>query len=194
MTRGCLSLATADEVRRTANVEEARAPGRRVSRPGVLILVALAGLAADQASKAWAFGPGAGPSGPREVLPGLVAGVLAENFGAAANLAAGSSMTAPLCALNALVASAAVAAWAVARRDWLGRAEAVASGLLLAGLLGNAGDRLALGHVRDFLTAGALPGWIFNLADAFILAGALALLASWVARPLGRRVARLATS
>jgi lipoprotein signal peptidase len=171
---------------RTAAVEGKPARGPR-ARPGVLVLVALAGLGAVPASKARAFAPGPGPSVAREVVPGLFAGARAENFGAAANLAAGSALTPLLCSLNALVAAAVAARWAWARRDRLGRSEALGVGLLLAGLLGNSGDRLALGYVRDFLIASALPGWIFNLADAFILAGALALLGAWCARSVGRR-------
>jgi lipoprotein signal peptidase len=157
------------------------------ARPGVLILVALAGLGADQVSKAWAFATGGGSAGAREIVPGLLAGARAVNFGAAANLAAGLPLTPALCSLNALIVATVAARWAWVRRDRLGRAEAVGVGLLLAGLLGNSGDRLALGYVRDFLVAGALPGWIFNLADVFILAGTLGLLGSWCARSVGRR-------
>jgi lipoprotein signal peptidase len=48
--------------------------------------------------------------------------------------------------------------------------------VLAAGLLGNSADRLALGYVRDFLVTGLLPHWSFNLADVFLITGALTLL------------------
>lgn len=48
-------------------------------------------------------------------------------------------------------------------------------GLMLAGALGNLVDRVANGHVTDFIDVG--PWWIFNLADASIVTG-ITLLAS----------------
>ena len=50
----------------------------------------------------------------------------------------------------------------------------VSMGLLLGGALGNIYDRLALGHVRDFviLHVGEYRWPTFNLADAFLCAGA----------------------
>jgi hypothetical protein len=54
-----------------------------------LLVVALAGFAADQFSKAWAFTTDPETVGPREIAPGLVTGILAKNDGAMANLAGG---------------------------------------------------------------------------------------------------------
>ena len=50
-------------------------------------------------------------------------------------------------------------------------------GLMLAGALGNLVDRVANGHVTDFIDIG--PWWIFNLADSSIVIG-ITLLASSV--------------
>jgi lipoprotein signal peptidase len=56
------------------------------------------------------------------------------------------------------------------------RADCLAGALLLAGILGNTLDRLALGHVRDFLVTWAIPTLAFNLADLLVVAGGAALL------------------
>jgi lipoprotein signal peptidase len=155
-----------------------------VSPLALLIATALVGFAADQLSKVWAFTTDPNAAGPREIAPGLVTGVLARNDGAMANLAGGLALTAPLCALQG-VALFGMAAWgAQRRRDLWGPHDAAFAGLLGAGMLGNAADRLALGYVRDFLVATPCPGWIFNLADVFILAGFLLLLGSWAAARL----------
>ena len=65
---------------------------------------------------------------------------------------------------------------------WLGRARsgllAVALGLLVGGALGNAIDRATYGAVVDFISLHAL-GWrwyVFNVADAAIVAGVVGLL------------------
>src|SRR5262249_2414328 len=142
---------------------------------GIVLAVAVAGFTADQASKALAFAWPPGTVRPREIAPGLVTGVLATNDGAMANLAGGRPMTAALLATHAL-ALFALAVWSAShRRAFRSWADALFCGLLSAGMLGNAADRLALGHVRDFLAAAPLPGWTFNLADVFIVLGALAL-------------------
>jgi len=58
---------------------------------------------------------------------------------------------------------------------WLLR---IAMGLQLGGALGNLTDRLAIGHVTDFISVGTFP--VFNVADAAITMGAaLLLLFTW---------------
>jgi len=69
---------------------------------------------------------------------------------------------------------------------WLARTEArltaLALGLIIGGALGNAIDRLAYGAVADFVllnitTASSRYDWyVFNLADAAIVAGVIGLL------------------
>jgi signal peptidase II len=69
---------------------------------------------------------------------------------------------------------------------WLARAEsrltALALGLIIGGAFGNAIDRLAYGAVADFVlfhitTASFKFAWyVFNLADAAIVAGVIGLL------------------
>ena len=51
-----------------------------------------------------------------------------------------------------------------------------ALGLMLAGAMGNLTDRLANGHVIDFIDVG--PWYIFNVADSAIVAGVVVLAVS----------------
>jgi signal peptidase II len=149
---------------------------RPASAPGILLVAALTAFAADQASKAWVF---ASAAAPWELAPGIVAGIMANNDGVMANLGGGRPGTARFFALCSLAEIGVAACWVRRRRnrDWR-RRDAISAGLLAAGMLGNAADRLALGHVRDFLVVTPCPSWIFNLADVFIVVGGLAVVAS----------------
>lgn len=77
----------------------------------------------------------------------------------------------------ALVISAVLAIWLI-RSAWQERWLAGSIALILGGALGNVIDRIRAGHVVDFLDFHA-AGWhwpAFNIADAAITLGALALL------------------
>ena len=142
---------------------------------------ALLGLAADQASKAWAW---SGPGGVFDLVPGLLAVAPVENPGALASLAGGLPLTAPLCALSALALAALAHRRTPSRagaRPCQSTAASLGAGLLAAGVLGNSADRLALGYVRDFLVSGLAPHWAFNLADLFLVLGALTVAAARLA-------------
>jgi len=53
--------------------------------------------------------------------------------------------------------------------------QRTALGLILGGALGNGLDRIMRGHVVDFLDFwfGSWEYWVFNLADSFIVSGAI---------------------
>jgi signal peptidase II len=79
-----------------------------------------------------------------------------------------------------IVAAAAICWWLFVRgaaADWR---LTIALGLIMAGALGNCYDRLALGHVRDFVHLHVDPvGFdcaIFNFADNMLVAGAIFLM------------------
>jgi signal peptidase II len=171
-------------VRRSDDGEGRGLPLRRSSLC-VLAVVALIGIALDQGSKAWAFAASPNLGGPRTVAPGLVAGVLATNEGAVAHFAGQYPMTATICGLNGLTLLAAGLYWSHrCGLPWTER-DALFIGLLSAGMVGNSIDRLALGHVRDFLVAELWPVLIFNLADVFIVLGFVLLLGSSAITRLG---------
>ena len=112
------------------------------------------------------------------VIPDLFSWTLAYNTGAAFSFLADSSgWQRWLFALIAVVVSAVLVVWL----KRLGRNEtwlAVALALVLGGALGNLYDRIALGHVIDFI----LVHWqnrhhfpAFNFADSAITVGAVML-------------------
>ena len=144
------------------------------------LAVAIAAAAVDQASKLWViFGTDLGTRGSITLLPFLDL-VLTWNTGISYGL---FPQEGPLgqWALLALKAIAAVLLWV-----WLARASsrltAVALGLIIGGAIGNAIDRLAYGAVADFVllhvtTASFNFKWyVFNIADAAIVAGVVGLL------------------
>jgi len=112
------------------------------------------------------------------VIPDLFSWTLAYNTGAAFSFLADSGgWQRWLFALIAVVVSAVLVVWLkrLGRDDtWL----AVALALVLGGALGNLYDRIALGHVIDFI----LVHWqnrhyfpAFNFADSAITVGAIML-------------------
>ncbi len=138
--------------------------GRR-SRAGLAFTVAVVGWAVDQATKVVAVRE-LTDQPPVPVLGDALRLTLVRNPGAA--FSAGEGLT-PVIAVVAAIATVVIARYAlrVRHRGW-----AVATGLLLAGVVGNLTDRLLRepgflhGHVVDFLQ---LPHWpVFNVADICI--------------------------
>ena len=113
-----------------------------------------------------------------EVIPGYFDWTLAYNTGAAFSFLADSSgWQRWLFALIAVVVSAVLVVWLkrLGRDDtWL----AIALALVLGGALGNLYDRIALGHVIDFILVHWQNRWYFpafNFADSAITVGAIML-------------------
>ncbi|WP_434766775.1 signal peptidase II [Pseudomonas triticicola] len=112
------------------------------------------------------------------IIPDLFSWTLAYNTGAAFSFLADSSgWQRWLFALIAIVVSAVLVVWLkrLGRHDtWL----AVALALVLGGALGNLYDRIALGHVIDFILVHWQNRWYFpafNIADSAITVGAIML-------------------
>ena len=147
-----------------------------------LIGIAAAGLAfaADQISKYWMIQVyDIGAKQPVHVLPFLDL-VMAWNPGISYSLLTANGPLGRLALLGVAVAAVGVLAF------WLWRATdrltAVALGLVIGGALGNALDRYSFGAVADFfylhtaLPVGPLANYVFNVADAAIVAGVALLL------------------
>ncbi|MGH3411789.1 MAG: signal peptidase II [Marmoricola sp.] len=157
------------------------ARGHRSRRWVLCLVVAGSALALDQVSKAVVVARLSGHE-PVRLVDDLLRLTVARNPGAAFSTA--SSFT-PVITVIALVA-AVVTVWFIRRVQ--DRVWAWALGLLLAGILGNLGDRLFRepgpfqGHVVDFLQ---LPHWpVFNVADICINVAAL-LIVVQVVRGVG---------
>ena len=155
-----------------------------------LMAIAAAVLAADQASKAWiaarlpfnTYGDGAGAI---RVVRGFLYIVHVGNTGAAWSILSGRSI------LLATLAAATLVAIFLGRRA-LGLAAPHAQGcfgLMCGGIAGNLADRLARGHVVDFLDFhfGSYVYPTFNVADSAICVG-VALYAIYTLRSPGSPV------
>ena len=133
---------------------------------------ALAVIALDQVSKTWivgALGPDVATH-RRELVGSWVAFEYVQNRGAAFGLFAGGGAL-----VLALVAAGFVILAVALRRvsrpsNWF----LIAAGLVGGGAVGNAIDRLRLGHVTDFMAIGAW--WRFNVADSAVTVGVLMLI------------------
>ncbi|ACO77408.1 lipoprotein signal peptidase [Azotobacter vinelandii CA] len=113
-----------------------------------------------------------------EILPGLFSWTLAYNTGAAFSFLAGESgWQRWLFALIAIAVSSVLVVWLKRLQPsetWL----AIALALVLGGAVGNLFDRVAYGHVIDFILVHWQDRWFFpafNLADSAITVGAIML-------------------
>jgi signal peptidase II len=157
-------------------------PGRYGRLLGVFAVMALIFLALDQLGKGWAFAPARHPPGPIELLPGLFAGAQGRNNGGMLSVeGTGSTAIVWIFTTIVFILLAMLLRWALLLdRDRWCAVDALAGGILLAGILGNQLDRLFLGYVRDYLVWASLPYQIFNTADLFMLLGAILLVGSLV--------------
>lgn len=155
-----------------SNIEDQKSPIARLLAYRRLWLLAAGVLALDQLTKYWIsvhlpFGS-YGVSG-REVIPGFFNLVHVGNTGAAWSMFAGRSTWLALLAGATLLA---IHFW----RRQLGLrqpAAQLAFGLLCGGIVGNLVDRVAYGHVVDFIDLhfGAYTYPTFNVADSAICVG-----------------------
>ena len=146
------------------------------------LLVALAVILLDQASKEWVRGAfDLHESLP--LVPGFFSLTYIRNTGAAWGIFSGQNLALSLLAFGMLVVLV------VFRRKLLppGRLHRVALGLLCGGIVGNLFDRLRLDYVTDFLDfhfrGSHFPA--FNVADSAICVGVgIYILGSLLAKPL----------
>lgn len=152
----------------------------------VLTIVALVWIAFDQASK----GLVNEGSNHGRVVAGPILGLfdvrLVYNTGGAWSIF--SNATFALGAFSILMCAALLAV-AVRLRARLSLAEVVGLALVIAGGLGNAIDRFALGHVVDFIDVTFIDFPIFNVADIGVTCGLALFLVSWLVRE-GHKSAR----
>ena len=140
----------------------------RARRPAVAGLIAVVTVLADVVTK-WLADTGL-PGAPVELRIGRLQ--LSHNTGVAFSLGDGLPAWAVLGLASVVTAGLVVAVVLGYRRP------ALPAGLVLGGAVANIVDRVGDGAVTDFLWLGWFP--TFNLADAAITLGALALLwASW---------------
>jgi signal peptidase II len=145
-------------------------------------LIALGGAAFDLAAKAIVF-KRIGPPGEKKPVT-LVDGVLelqtSYNPGALWGFGRSFPHSSLIFAGLSILAGLAICYWLFVRRAAASLVLTIALGLIMAGALGNCYDRLAFGHVRDFVhfhvDSIRFDCAIFNFADNMLVAGAVALM------------------
>jgi signal peptidase II len=155
---------------------------RRVAASRLILFLALAlgGAALDLASKSAVFRAAGEPGSPPISVVGEIL-ELRTSFNKGALWGFGRSVphSSTIFAGLSVVAGTAIVAWL-----FLGGAASslpltAALGLIMAGAIGNCHDRLAFGHVRDFVhfhVDSVGFNWaIFNLADVMLVCGACTL-------------------
>jgi signal peptidase II len=148
------------------------------------VAVAVIGLVLDQAVKLWLLGSYALAEKGRVAVAPFLDLVLVWNYGVSYGLFQQEGEAGRWLLIGIGLAGSALFAW------WLWRAEhwlsALSLGLIIGGALSNVIDRLAYGAVADFFLfhIGRFEWYVFNLADAWIVAGVVGLVLAWaVERP-----------
>ncbi|WP_082836825.1 signal peptidase II [Labrenzia sp. OB1] len=141
-----------------------------------VLLVALAGLVLDQATKLWlVYGFGLADAGPVRLLPVLDI-VLVWNRGISYGLfQQHSDLGRWLLAGLTMIVTVGLWIWSTRCQT---RLVALCLALIIGGAFGNGIDRMAFGAVVDFVHfhAGSFSWYVFNLADVWIVAGVAGLL------------------
>lgn len=149
---------------------KARVAGFAVAGLGILI---------DQAMKLWMLGPFAIAEKGRVSLTPFFDLVMVWNRGVSYGLLEQDGELGRWVLTAIGIGGALLFSW------WLwatrGLLAALSLGLIIAGAVSNAIDRLVYGAVADFflLHAGGFEWYVFNLADAWIVAGVIGLVLAW---------------
>jgi signal peptidase II len=143
---------------------------------GFVLFFAAAGLILDQATKLWFLhGADLAANGPIRLLPFLDL-VLVWNRGISYGLFQQDSDIGRWL-LAGFTIAATIALWIWSARV-SSKLPALALALIIGGAVGNGIDRVVYGAVVDFVYfhAGGFSWYVFNLADAWIVAGVAGLL------------------
>lgn len=142
--------------------------------------VALFGVLIDQAYKAWMLGPFDIAAKERFPLTPVLDLVLVWNRGISYGLLTQDDSLGRWVLIALGVGGALLFGW------WLwstrGVLAAISLGLVIGGAISNVIDRLAYGAVADFFLfhVGDFEWYVFNLADVWIVAGAIGLVLAWM--------------
>jgi len=149
-------------------------------RNGLLLAAAI--LAADQLAKAWIVNTVHLQDQGSIPVTHWLSLTWVQNRGISMGLLnLGDNGRWPITILTGAIAVA-VGFWLARQRN---KADALALGAILGGALGNIVDRIRLGYVVDFvhLHVGYRSFYVFNVADAAITLGVIALLVRGALRP-----------
>jgi len=137
------------------------------------------GVLIDQAHKAWMLGPFDIEARGRVALAPFLDLVMVWNKGISYGLLTQDSSFGRWLLIALGIGGAALFGWWL--RATRGLLAAVSLGLVMGGALSNAIDRLIYGAVADFFLfhLGDFEWYVFNLADVWIVAGAIGLVLAW---------------
>jgi signal peptidase II len=151
--------------------------------------IALGGTAFDLATKTIIFervGPPPAPAVP--IVPHILELHTSQNTGALWGFGSGLPHSSELFAGLSVIAAILICYWLFFMGAASSSVLTVALALIMAGALGNCYDRLAYGHVRDFVhfhvDAIGFDCAIFNFADNMLVAGSITLVL-YALRPAG---------
>ena len=142
--------------------------------------IALGGAAFDLVTKSLVFSRvGPPPARPIPIVRPILEIHTSQNTGALWGFGANIPGSSLIFAGLSVVAGLVILYYLFVLRAASSRALTVALGLIMAGAMGNCYDRLAFGHVRDFVhfqvQAVGFDCAIFNFADNMLIAGAITL-------------------
>ena len=143
---------------------------------------AVLGFVIDQAHKLWMLGPYDIASRGRIELAPFFDLVLVWNRGISYGLLTQDSEFGRWLLVALGIGGSVLFGWWL----WTTRSPLAAAslGLVMAGAFSNVIDRLLYGAVADFFLfhVGAFEWYVFNLADAWIVAGAIGLVLAWLTK------------
>lgn len=155
--------------------------GRALRRARILgASAAIIGVLIDQAYKFWMLGPFDIETKGRVHLTPFLDLVLVWNRGISYGLLTQDGDLGRWLLIALGIGGAILFGWWL----WATRAvlPALSLGLVIAGALSNVTDRLLYGAVADFFLfhVGSFEWYVFNLADVWIVAGAIGLVLAWL--------------
>ena len=182
------------------------APPERRTRPAIprsrfllFWAIALAGAGFDLWAKSYFFARLGEPyrRPPLAVIPNVLELQTSYNTGALWGFMRAVPHSSLIFAMLSILAAVGICYWLFVVGAAVDRRLTIALALIMAGALGNCYDRLALGHVRDFvhlhIDAINFDCAIFNFADNMLVVGAVALVLLAL-RPDGEEAAEASTA
>jgi len=152
---------------------------RGLSRWILFWSIAVIGTAFDLVTKTIVFSRVGYPAPSRSIVPHILELQTSQNPGALWGFGATLPGSSVIFAALSVVAAIFICYYLFILGASSSRVLTVALGLIMAGAMGNCYDRLALGHVRDFVhfhvDAIRFDCAIFNFADNMLIAGAITL-------------------
>jgi len=141
--------------------------------------IAVIGTSFDLVTKSIAFSKVGYPAPSRAIIPHILELQTSQNPGALWGFGATLPGSSAIFAALSVIAAIFICYYLFILGASSSRVLTVALGLIMAGAMGNCYDRLALGHVRDFVhfhvDAIGFDCAIFNFADNMLIAGAITL-------------------